>query len=241
MQTRTRDLEVSLAQQTATADVLKAISRAAFDLDAVLDTLISTAMRLCDATHGQIFRRHGDVYRYAASQMDVSPAYREHEQAVEIRASRGTLIGRVALEQQAVKIDDAWSDPEYSRKRGGPPREREVHAWRPADAKRRADRRLRTCAPRARRVHAAAVELVTTFADQAVIAMENVRLFEEVQAMRDLEESLERQTATSKILEVIASSPADASPVFEAIAASANAVVRGYSTTVFRIIEESVI
>ena len=98
VQARTRDLTEALQQQTATADVLKAISRTAFDLDTVLETLISTAVRLCDASHGQIFRRHGDVYRYAASQMVVDPIYLQYEQTTEIKPGRGTLIGRVALE-----------------------------------------------------------------------------------------------------------------------------------------------
>ncbi|HXZ17780.1 MAG TPA: GAF domain-containing protein, partial [Roseiarcus sp.] len=111
---RDRELAEAREQQAATADVLKAISRTAFDLDTVLDTLISTAVRLCDATHGQIFRRHGEIYRYAASQMDVDPAYRKHEQSTEIRAGRGTLVGRVALENRAVEIADAWNDPEYA-------------------------------------------------------------------------------------------------------------------------------
>ena len=116
VQAKTRDLEESLQQQTATADVLKAISRTAFDLDTVLDSLISTALRLCNAKQGQIFRRHGDVYRYAASRMSVDPLYREHEQTTEIRSGRGTLIGRVAQENRTVQIPDAWSDPEYAEK-----------------------------------------------------------------------------------------------------------------------------
>ena len=122
------------------------MSRSAFDLETVLETLVSTAVRLCDATSGgQIFRRHGDVYRYAASRMEVSPVYREHEQAAEIRAGRGTLIRRVALEKQAVKIDDAWSDPEYDEKEGSSRRQCKSHARRSADARRRADWRLRAC------------------------------------------------------------------------------------------------
>ena len=103
-------------QQTATADVLKAISRSAFDLDTVLETLIATALRLCDATYGEIFRRHGDFYHYAASRMDVDPAYLHHERAAEIAPGRGTLVGRVALENRAVEIVDAWTDPEYAEK-----------------------------------------------------------------------------------------------------------------------------
>jgi transcriptional regulator with GAF, ATPase, and Fis domain len=91
VQAKTRDLEESLQQQTATADVLRAISRSAFDLDTVLDTLISTAVHLCDSGPSQIFRRHGDVYRYAASRMNLDPGYHQHEQTVEIRAGRGTL------------------------------------------------------------------------------------------------------------------------------------------------------
>jgi GAF domain-containing protein len=107
-QARTHDLEESLEQQTATADVLKAISRSAFDLETVLESLISTAVRLCNATTGgQIFHRRGDAYRYAASRMAVDPAYLQHEQTTEIKPGRGTLIGRVALENQAVHIVDA--------------------------------------------------------------------------------------------------------------------------------------
>ena len=113
---RSNDLQEFLQQQTATAEVLKAISRSAFDLESVLTTLTVSAKSLCGAASGVIFRREGDLYRYAASHMDVDPAYRAHEQQVAIQADRGTLIGRVALEKGAVQIADAWTDPEYEEK-----------------------------------------------------------------------------------------------------------------------------
>ena len=210
VQARTRDLEASLEQQTATADVLKAISRSAFDLETVLESLISTAMRLCNAKQGVIFRRHGDIYRYAASHMLLDPAYRAHEQTAEIKAGRGTLIGRVALENRTVQIEDAWGDPDYAEK----------------DEIRRTKVRSMLGVPLLRNGEPIGafglgreepvpftqrqIELVTTFADQAVIAIENVRLFDEVQARtRDLEESLEQQTATAEVLKVISRSAFD--------------------------------
>jgi GAF domain-containing protein len=182
VQAKTRDLEESLAQQTATADVLKAISRTAFDLDTVLETLISTAVRLCDAKFGQIFRRHGDVYRYAASQMDVDPAYLEHEQTTEIRPGRGTLVGRVALENRAVEVADAWNDPEYAEKDQA--RIGNVRAMLGVPLMRNGEPSGAFALARSAPVPFTKrqVELVTTFADQAVIAIENVRLFDEVQA-----------------------------------------------------------
>jgi GAF domain-containing protein len=222
VQARTRDLEESLAQQTATSDVLKAISRSAFDLDTVLETLISTALRLCDAPTGQIFRRHGDVYRYAASRMNVAPAYRLHEQTTEISPSRGTLIGRVALEARAVEIDDAWSDPEYAEKEEA--RLGNVRAMLGVPLMRNGEPIGAFALARAEPVPFTSrqIELVATFADQAVIAMENVRLFEEVQARtRDLEESLAQQTATADVLKVISRSAFDLKSVSDTLVVSA--------------------
>jgi two-component system, NtrC family, sensor kinase len=222
-QARTRDLEESLEQQTATADVLRAISRSAFDLDTVLESLISTAVRLCNATRGgQIFHRHGDVYRYAASQMTVDPAYLQHEQTTEITPGRGTLIGRVALENRAVQIADAWTDPEYAEKDEA--RVGNVRAMLGVPLMRNGEPIGAFALGRDEPVPFTPrqLELVTTFADQAVIAIENARLFDEVQGKtRDLEEALEQQTASAEILRVISSSPTDVRPVFETIVRTA--------------------
>jgi two-component system, NtrC family, sensor kinase len=201
---RTRDLTESLQQQTATADVLKVISRSAFDLEAVLTTLTESARALCDSASGIIYRRVGDVYRYAASTMDLDSAYREYEQRTDIHAGRGTLIGRVALERGAVQIADAWNDPEYieqeSARLGGGVRAMLgvplIHHGEPigAFALGRKDP-----LPFSQRQ----VDLVTTFADQAVIAIENVRLFDEVQARtKELAASLDDlRTAQDRLIQ----------------------------------------
>jgi GAF domain-containing protein len=222
VQARTRDLSEALEQQTATADVLKAISRTAFDLDTVLQTLISTAVRLCDSSGGEIFRRHGDVFRYAASLMDLGPAYLEHEQKAEIRAGRGTLIGRVAAEKRTVEIADAWNDPEYAEKEearvGGVRAMLGVPLMRNGELIGAFALGRTAPVPFTKRQ----VELVTTFADQAVIAIENVRLFDEVQARtRDVEEALQQQTATAEVLKVISRSAFDLQAVWRTLVESA--------------------
>ena len=222
VQAQTRDLEELLTQQTATADVLKAISRSAFDLDTVLETLIATALRLCDATYGEIFRRHGDFYRYAASRMDVDPAYLHHERAAEIAPGRGTLVGRVALENRAVEIVDAWNDPEYAEKEEA--RVGNVRAMLGVPLMRDGEMIGAFALGRAEPIAFSQrqVDLVATFADQAVIAIENVRLFDQVQAKtRDLEESLQQQTATADVLKVISRSAFDLQAVFDTLIASA--------------------
>ena len=146
----------ALAQQSATADILKAISRSAFDLESILTTLTESAKLLCGAASGIIFRRDGDVYRYAASTMDVPDAYREHEKRVAIQADRGTLIGRVALDRGVVHVPDAWTDPEYKEKNEGALRQCACDAGRAADAERRADRGFWSLATRTCSFYAAA-------------------------------------------------------------------------------------
>ncbi|MGA7940355.1 MAG: GAF domain-containing protein, partial [Bradyrhizobium sp.] len=222
---RTDDLSESLQQQTATADVLKVISRSAFDLDSVLTTLTESAKLLCGAAVGVIFRREGDVYRYAASTMDLPHAYREHEQKAIIQADRGTLIGRVALERGVVHVPDAWSDPDYKEKNEA--RMGNVRAMLGVPLMLNGEPigafglSRRDPVPFTERQ----VELVTTFADQAVIAIENARLFDEVQAKtRDLSESLQQQTATADVLKVISRSAFDLKSVLTTLIESAKSL-----------------
>jgi GAF domain-containing protein len=214
---RTDDLSVSLQQQTATADVLKVISRSTFDLRAVLDTLVQSAVRLCDAECAHIFRFTDNVYSLAAC-CGYSSEYEEYMRGQIISPGRHTLIGRIALDGRIAHILDALADPEYQwleaqrlgrfRTMLGVPLLREGT---PIGA-------MSVTRSTVRPFTEKQIELLSTFADQAVIAIENVRLFEaEQQRTAELTESLERQTATAEILASISGSITDAQPVFEAI------------------------
>src|SRR5215470_10117075 len=215
LQVRNRDLTEALEQQTATSEVLKVISRSTFDLQPVLQTLVENATRLCDARTGAIIRPDGDVYRLAVS-YGISPEYKEFlERNPVLPPGRKSVTGRVVSERRTIHVHDVLADPDYqwtgAQKVGGfrtvlgVPMLREgipigvIVIWR----------------ERVQPFTEKQIELVTTFADQAVIAIENVRLFQE------LEESLEQQTATSEILGVIASSPTDIQPVLDVVAENA--------------------
>src|SRR5262249_44819936 len=109
LQTSNRDLTEALEQQTATAEVLKVISRSTFDLQPVLETLIDNAMKLCDAQQGTIWRFDGKVFRVEAVYRPASPRFR----GLELRPGRESTVGRIALERRAVQILDVLADPEY--------------------------------------------------------------------------------------------------------------------------------
>ncbi len=209
---RTDDLTVSLDQQTATSEVLSVISRSKFDLQPILQSVVDTAARLCRANQAVIFRLEGGAYRFAAG-YSIVPAYLEIERQTPISPGPGTLVGRTAMSRHVARIDDAWTDPLYEKKEDakigghrsmiGVPLMREGE---PVGVIGLSRSRVDPFSERE-------IELVTTFADQAVIAIENVRLFEaEQQRTHELTESLEQQTATSEVLGSSASSPGDLQP-----------------------------
>ena len=228
LQARNRDLTEALEQQMATSEVLKVISRSTFDLQPVLDTLIENATRLCEARHGSIHKAEDDSFPLVAAYGYSSyPDLLQFIKQNPPRRGRHTVAGRVALQRETVHIPDLRADPEYDygtkffepRSVLGVPLLREgvpigvIIIFR-TEVKPFTDKQI---------------QLVTTFADQAVIAIENVRLF------RELKESLEQQTATSEILSVIASSPTDIQPVLDVVAENAARLCAAIDAQILRV------
>jgi class 3 adenylate cyclase/putative methionine-R-sulfoxide reductase with GAF domain len=220
----TRELGEAIEQQTATAEVLESINRSSFDLSAVVQMMVSTARRLCNAGPAGIFLLEGDIYKYWTG-LNLSEVWREHERQAAIRAGRGTLVGRAAMEKRVVQIFDALEDREYEDKEAA--RVENLHSMLGVPLM-RDEEVIGVFALARNHVEPFAesqIRLVSTFADQAVIAIENTRLLNELQARtNDLSESLEQQTATSEVLQVISSSTGDVAPVFQKLLENATRV-----------------
>ena len=228
VQARTRDLTESLQQQTATADVLKVISRSTFDLQTVLQTLVKSAAKLCEADKATITRQKDGVF-FRAETYGFSNEFVNYIRTVPVVPERGSAGGRALLEGVVIHIPDVQADAEYTL----------------TEAQRLGGFRTMLSVPMLREgvpigvigltrsevrpFNDKQIELATTFADQAAIAIENVRLFDEVQAKtRDLSEALTYQTGSSNILSVIASSPTDVEPVLKAIVESTCELCEAY-------------
>ena len=229
-----RELQESLEYQTATSDVLNVISRSKFDLQPVLDSIVETAARLCACDMATIRRREGDVYVQLAG-YGLTADYAEYSRsATWHHAGRGSLVGRVLAEGKAVQIPDVLADPDYTlneaQRRGGFRSTLGVPLLRGADQIGIIVLMRREVQPFSDKQ----IELVTAFADQAVIAIENTRLFEEVQARtRELTETVEQQTATSEVLNVLSRSPTQLQPVLDAIINTANRLCQSDNAYLF--------
>ena len=188
---RTDDLSESLQQQTATADVLKVISRSTFDLQTVLQTLVESAARLCDADKTIITRQKNGVF-YRAEAYGFSPEFMDYVRNIPIQPERGSGFGRALLEGRAVHIPDVKTDPEYTLVEGQRLGDYRTVLTVPMLREGVPTGVLSLTRSEVRPFTDKQIELASTFADQAAIAIENVRLFESVEARtRELAKSLE--------------------------------------------------
>jgi GAF domain-containing protein len=218
-----RRLEESIAQQTATADVLKVISRSTFDLQTVLETLIKSAVELSGANRGSIFLREGDVFPLKAAS-STTPEFLQYWAANPPRAGRGSATSRVIGSGKVEVIPDVLEDPDMEMPASSLIRIRATLGV-PMLRDNKVEGVLVLTRPEPGPFTKSQIDLVQTFADQAMIAIENARLFDEVQTKTaDLQESLRHQTATSEVLKVISRSPGELSPVFQTILASATGI-----------------
>ncbi|MGB7948787.1 MAG: GAF domain-containing protein [Candidatus Binatia bacterium] len=236
-----QELKESLEQQTATSEILSVIASSPTEIQPVLDVVAENAARLCEATDAQILRIDGDVLRIVASRGSIVVPLSVRAEGVPIR--RDIVAGRAVLDRQTVHVEDlaAEIDGEFA----GAKYLQQATGQRATLSTPLLREGVSIGAIVIRRLEvrpfsAKQIALLKTFADQAVIAIENVRLFQELQSRNaELREALEHQTATAEVLGIISRSPTDVQPVLDAIVESA-AKVCGIDDVVLRLREGNV-
>jgi len=235
LQTKNRELTEALERQTATAEILRVISSSPTDVQPIFDAIVESAARLCASRFATLHRVDGDLIHLVAHRNLTPEVLAAIQRVYPMPLSSATLTGRAIVERAVVHIHDIRTDPSV------PPAGREIArvmnhrslVYVPMLAENRSIGTINV--GRDEPFSDAEIALLQTFANQAVIAIENVRLFTALETRnRELSEALEQQTATGEILRVISSSPTDLQPVFDTIARNALRLCDGRFSAVFR-------
>jgi class 3 adenylate cyclase len=229
-----RKLSEAREQQAATSEVLRAISGSSFDLRTVLDILLRSAARLCNADQGTVAQRKGDTF-YRSVSYGFSPTYLEYVKDIPVKPGRDTGTGRALLEGKLIHIPDVLANPDFTWKEG-----QRLGGFRtvlgvPVLRDGVAVGVLALTRSSVQPFSGEQIALVENFAAQAVIAIENARLLNELrQRTTDLTEALEQQAATSEVLQIISKSPGDLEPVFASMLENAARVCEASMGAIYR-------